>query len=195
MQQNRPLKCANIISETGVASMVKHANTVTVTAATECTLQASRGKYADIIIDPGIAGGAKHANIISHSHSLDRVHIAGEPRKRCRQYYESGGRHCRFGRSCKYRHIRGSGSSDEFLDVASHVEHIGGQSGGYETSPVIARQGLCIVCTTGPLEVVYSMCGHVSLCQSCSDTSHASLDKCPVCQLTSGRVRIRLCGI
>ena len=78
------------------------------------------------------------------------------------------------------------GASEEEIDMAIEAVSKGVSTG----------QRLCIVCASGPLEVVYVGCRHVCLCQECSrKNTNGVLDNCPMCRLASARVCLRLCGL
>lgn len=47
--------------------------------------------------------------------------------------------------------------------------------------PASSKSGLCLGCTTHPVDTVFISCGHASLCNSCCQKLSWPL-KCPICR-------------
>ena len=178
-----------------------------------CKYASSHGTPREVCRHFSRHGNCRFGDSCRHAHARQNPEIAAQrPLKICRKYLRHG--RCKWGEFCKYGYSHGSGSTPQEASHGSgstprearqNPEIAALAIGAIETTavtaadPVIARQTegqrRCIVCASGPLEVGYSRCGHVSLCQQCSDTEDPSLNSCPICREASGRVRIRLCGM
>ena len=116
---------------------------------------------------------------------------------------------CRYGDACEYDHAtqnpRTAGQAASSQGTADHPQSAAAPadqanrdssssgsraSGGSGDTPY-----RCIVCMRRPVSVIYDSCRHLCLCDFCNDPTNATLARCPICRVDSGRSSIFLAGV